>query len=127
MLTDTKLRSQVDQLWDKLWTGGLTNPLDSIEQLSYLLFLKRLDDEENHRQRMAQLHKLSYQPRVPSDMLWSYWTHLEAASALKYLRDTVFPWFRELGDPGSSFELYMKNAELKINNPLFADRSLQAD
>ena len=49
MLTDTKLRSQVDLLWDKLWTGGLTNPLDSIEQLSYLLFLKRLDDEENHR------------------------------------------------------------------------------
>ena len=55
MLTDSKLRSQVDMLWDKLWTGGLTNPLDSIEQLSYLLFLKRLDDEENRRQKIAQL------------------------------------------------------------------------
>ena len=47
MLTDSKLRSQVDQLWDKLWAGGLANPLDSIEQFSYLLFFKQLDDAEN--------------------------------------------------------------------------------
>ncbi len=47
MLTDPKLRAQVDSLWDKFWTGGLTNPLDAIEQVSYLLFLKRLDDREN--------------------------------------------------------------------------------
>lgn len=117
MLTDTKLRSQVDMLWDKLWTGGLTNPLDSIEQLSYLLFLKRLDDEEDRRQKMAQLRKQPYQPRIPADMRWGYWTQLAAADALKYLREKVFPWFRELGNPGSSFELYMKNAELKINKP----------
>jgi len=42
MLTDTSLRSAVDALWDKLWSGGLSNPLDAIEQLSLLLFLKRL-------------------------------------------------------------------------------------
>ncbi len=117
MLTNTKLRSQVDMLWDKLWTGGLTNPLDSIEQLSYLLFLKRLDDEENHRQKMAQLRKQPYQPRIPSDMRWGYWTQLSATDALKHLREKVFPWFRELGNPESSFGLYMKNAELKINKP----------
>ncbi len=49
MLTDPKLRSQVDQLWDKLWSGGLSNPMDAIEQFSYLLFFKRLDDAENQR------------------------------------------------------------------------------
>jgi ABC-type sugar transport system ATPase subunit len=53
LLTDPKLRAQVDQLWDKFWTGGLTNPLDAIEQFSYLLFLKRLDDAENRKQRQA--------------------------------------------------------------------------
>jgi hypothetical protein len=42
VLTDPKLRSDVDKLWDKLWTGGLSNPMDAIEQLSYLIFLKRL-------------------------------------------------------------------------------------
>ena len=41
MLTDPKLKSQVDRLWDMLWTGGLTNPMDAIEQLSFLLFMKR--------------------------------------------------------------------------------------
>jgi len=54
MLTDPKLRSQVDALWDKFWTGGLTNPLDAIEQFSYLLFLKRFDDHENAAERQAK-------------------------------------------------------------------------
>jgi len=115
MLTDSKLRSQVDMLWDKLWTGGLSNPLDAIEQLSYLIFLKRLDDEENQRERRAKMRDLPYQSRIPSEMRWHYWIHLDATNALKHLRDVVFPWFRSLGNEGSSFELYMRNAELKIN------------
>src|SRR3990170_3443605 len=54
MLTDPKLRSQVDALWDKFWTGGLSNPLDAIDQFSFLLFLKRLDDRENAAERQAK-------------------------------------------------------------------------
>ncbi len=54
MLADTKLRSQVDSLWDKLWSGGLSNPLDAIEQLSFLLFLKELDEREQGAERAAQ-------------------------------------------------------------------------
>ncbi len=77
MLTDPKLRSQIDQLWDKLWTGGLSNPLDAIEQLSYLIFLKRLDDAENQRERQAQRRGQPYQPRVPGEMRWRHWTHFE--------------------------------------------------
>lgn len=115
MLTDSKLRGQVDTLWEKLWTGGLSNPLDAIEQLSYLIFLKRLDDEENRREKQAKMRDLSYQSRIPLDMRWQYWTRLDAANALKHLRDVIFPWFRSLGNEGSSFELYMRNAELKIN------------
>jgi hypothetical protein len=55
MLTDTKLRSDVEALWDKLWSGGLANPLDAIEQLSFLLFLKRLDEREQDAERAAKL------------------------------------------------------------------------
>ena len=54
MLADTKLRSQVDNLWDKLWTGGLSNPLDAIEQLSFLFFLKQLDEREQDAERAAK-------------------------------------------------------------------------
>lgn len=133
MLTDPKLRSQVDLLWDKLWSGGLSNPLDAIEQLSYLLFLKRLDDEESHREKLARLRGQDYASRIPETMRWRHWIHFEGANALKHLREQVFPWFRALGSNDeaedaetqerdgtlppteNSFELYMKNAELKIN------------
>ncbi len=117
MLTAVQLRSQVDQLWDKLWSGGLSNPLDAIEQLSYLLFLKRIDDEENARERQARLRGQTYQSRVPDDMRWGTWTHLQADAALTHLKATVFPQFKDLGTEGSSFAEYMKNAECKINKP----------
>ncbi len=136
MLTDPKLRSQVDALWDKLWSGGLSNPLDAIEQLSYLIFLKRLDDEENRQEKLARLRGQSYTARIPEEMRWRYWSQLTGANALQHLRDKVFPWFRKLGnsereqhaegvfpddntntsqEKKNSFELYMQNAELKIN------------
>jgi len=79
MLTDSKLRSQVDQLWDKLWTGGLSNPLDAIEQLSYLFFLKRLDDVENRNERQAQRRGRLYLPRIPLEKSWGHWTNFERA------------------------------------------------
>ena len=60
MLTDSILRSKVDALWDKLWSGGLSNPLDAIEQLSFLLFLKRLDEKEQDNERAARLRGARY-------------------------------------------------------------------
>jgi len=115
MLTDAKLRSQVDSLWDKLWSGGLTNPMDAIEQLSYLLFLKRLDDQENQRERQAQRGGEPFVPSLPEEMRWRHWSQFSAADALKHVRERVFPWFREMGEAGSSFQRYMPNAEFKIN------------
>jgi type I restriction enzyme M protein len=115
MLTDPKLRSQVDALWDKFWSGGLTNPLDAIEQFSYLLFLKRLDDAENARERQAKRRGAAYASKIPAEMRWGQWTKYEATHALRHLKETIFPWFRTLGEAGSSFERYMANAECKIN------------
>jgi len=117
VLTDTKLRSQVDQLWDKLWAGGLSNPLDAIEQFSYLLFFKRLDDTENQRERQAQRRGVLFEPRVPEEIRWQTWTKYEARKALDHIKGEVFPWFKEMGEEGSSFEAYMANAEFKVNKP----------
>src|SRR5512137_794236 len=115
MLTDPKLRSQVDALWDKFWTGGLANPLDAIEQFSYLLFFKRLDDRENALERQARRRGTAYESTLPAEMRWQNWTKYEAAQALRHLKETIFPWFRTLGEQGSSFERYMQNAECKIS------------
>src|SRR5512133_695471 len=100
MLTDPKLRSQVDALWDKFWTGGLSNPLDAIEQFSYLLFLKRLDDRENAAERQAKRRAdgggrgaaalRPYEPKIPKEMRWGYWTQMKAEEALSHLKNVVF-------------------------------------
>jgi type I restriction enzyme M protein len=115
MLTDPKLRSQVDALWDKFWTGGLSNPLDAIEQFSYLLFLKRLDDRENAAERQAKCKGLRYQPSVKKEMRWGYWSQMKAEEALSHLKNVVFPGLVELADVKSSFGEYMKGAQCKIN------------
>jgi type I restriction enzyme M protein len=117
MLTDPKLRSQVDALWDKFWTGGLANPLDAIEQFSYLLFLKRLDDRENAAERQAKRKGTKYQPKVPKEMRWSVWKQMKAEEMLKHLKTVIFPKLATLSDGDSSFSQYMKGAECKINKP----------
>jgi type I restriction enzyme M protein len=118
MLTDTSLRSAVEALWDKLWSGGLANPLDAIEQLSFLLFLKRLDEREQDAERAGKLRGKSHTSIFPSlDLRWSYWTQLPADQALKHVRESVFPFIKTLGGAGGSFAAQMENAEFKINKP----------
>ena len=116
MLTDPALRSQVESLWDKLWTGGLSNPLDAIEQLSFLLFFKRLDEREQDNERAAARRKVKYEPFFPDPKLrWAYWTQLPAAQALAHVKEKVFPFIKTLGGKGGSFAGQMTNAEFKIN------------
>jgi len=122
MLTNTTLRSQVEALWDKLWSGGLSNPLDAIEQLSFLLFLKRLDELEDaairQSQRRGVKHKSIFPPGKDGQQLrWSYWSALSGADALRQIKERVFPWVKTLGGDGGSFAAQMENAEFKINKP----------
>ncbi len=122
MLTDPKLRSSVDQLWDKLWSGGLSNPLDAIEQLSYLLFLKQLDEREEDAERAARQRGVTYTPLFPLTeegrrLRWSHWTRLPAEEALAQVKEKVFPYIKGLGSRTGSFGEHMANAEFKINKP----------
>jgi type I restriction enzyme M protein len=117
MLTDPELRSKVDQIWDRLWSSGLSNPMDSIEQFSYLLFLKRLDDAEKKREKLAGLRKQEFKPQIEPKLRWSHWINFKAEDALKHIREKVFPSLREMGEQGSSFERYMQNAEFKVSKP----------
>ena len=122
MLTDTQLRAKVDALWDKLWSGGLSNPLDAIEQLSFLLFLKQLDEREEDAERAARLRGKTYEPLFPVDdegrkLRWSYWSQLPAEQALAHVKDRVFPFLKTLGPRAGSFGEHMANAEFKINKP----------
>jgi type I restriction enzyme M protein len=118
VLTDAKLRSAVDSLWDKLWSGGLSNPLDAIEQLSFLLFLKRLDEREQDNERAAKQRGKKFMPLFPKpELRWSHWTQLPADKALKHVKEVVFPFIKTLGGAGGSFAAQMENAEFKLNKP----------
>ena len=122
MLTDKQLRSKVDSLWDKLWSGGLSNPLDAIEQLSFLFFLKQLDEREQDAERAARLRGKEFVPLFPGndegrELRWSYWSQLPAEEALQHVKTKVFPFLKNLGGRAGSFGEHMANAEFKINKP----------
>jgi type I restriction enzyme M protein len=122
MLTDPQLRSKIDALWDKLWSGGLSNPLDAIEQLSFLIFLKQLDEREQDAERAARMRgnkSESLFPRTEDGrkLRWSHWSQLPAEQALRQVKEKVFPFLKNLGNRAGSFGEHMANAEFKINKP----------
>lgn len=117
MLTNSKLKSQVDSLWNAFWTGGLTNPLDAIEQFTYLLFLKRLDDHEKQKQKRAAVRGKAYESQLPEKVRWDNWARKPAKEALQHLKQEVFPELRNVGAKDSPVRALMRNAECKINKP----------
>lgn len=112
MLTDPNLKSKVDALWDRFWSGGISNPLAAIEQMSYLMFLKRLEDMDNARsasaKRRGQTHKSIFKGN--EKCRWSYWSQLPGDQMIKHVRDTVFDFLRSLGSETSSFTQHMQDA-----------------
>ncbi len=118
-MLDPELKSKINQLWDKFWSGGIANPLTAIEQMSYLLFMKRIEDEDVKAQQntvfTGEKHTSIYEGH--EDCKWSYWTKLPADKILFHVRDIVFPFLRGMGDEDSMYEEYMKDATFIIPNP----------
>jgi len=113
-MLDSNLKSKINKLWDKFWSGGLSNPITAIEQMSYLIFMKKLEDEDNKREQEAQFtgekHKSLF--RGHEDCKWSFWTTLPAERILDHVRDKVFKFMRDLGD--EDYNQYMKGANFAI-------------
>lgn len=123
-----ELRSQVDRVWDAFWSGGISNPMEVMEQITYLLFLRRLDDfhtlEENKSIRLKQpmakrIFPEGNDPRgVPYDNFrWSRFKHFEAREMFNIIDQNVFPFLRELGGEGSNYAEHMKDARFTIPTP----------
>jgi type I restriction enzyme M protein len=122
MLTAT-LRSKVDSLWDKFWSGGIANPLTAIEQISYLLFMRRLDAQDLKAKEDAEWLKRPYKSafdgkykhidgkEYPKKSLrWSEFRHLPGEEMLAHVRDRVFPFIKNLSGEDHPFSKYMKDA-----------------
>ena len=115
-----ELKSKIDALWDKFWSGGLSNPLSSIEQMSYLIFMKRLEDMDMAEQKKALAQKQTYKSVFEGneDCRWSNWKHYPAEKMLTHVRDVVFPFIKDIHDGEKTlFAEHMKDAVFIIPKP----------
>ena len=124
MLTG-ELRSQIDAIWNSFWTGGISNPLEVMEQITYLLFLRRLDDlhtlEENKSVRLGKPMERSTFPegqdakgRDYNDLRWSRFKNFAPAEMYTVVGEHVFPFLRTMGGDGSTYAQHMKDARFTI-------------
>src|SRR6266542_2365382 len=98
---DQSLRRKLDRITDILWAGGITNPVTYIEQISYLIYLKLLDEEESNREQLARLKgtngsHTSLFPQQASRFRWQKWRFKRGAELRDFLREEVFPYMASL-------------------------------
>jgi type I restriction enzyme M protein len=121
-----ELRSKVDKIWETFWTGGITNPLEVIEQFTYLLFIKGLDDVETTKENEAILLMIDYEGIFPKDkqyLRWSKFKNEEAGEMYRIVSDEVFPFIKNLhGNKDSAYAKYMGDAIFKIPTPLMLSK-----
>ena len=114
-----KLKNDIDKLWTDFWTGGITNPLTVIEQISFLMFARMLDLLERRNDLKAKRGiKVKHLFRDDQQYLrWSSFRQLPGEEMLPLVRDEVFPHFRTLGGNGTSLSRFMGDAQLMIQKP----------
>ncbi|MEG6304297.1 N-6 DNA methylase [Enterobacter ludwigii] len=133
-----ELKSKIDLLWNKFWSGGISNPLTAIEQITYLLFMKRLDELDQKRQADAEWTNEEYTSRfegtwIPPEernwpvteqrpidkrtLRWSEFKRMQAEEMLQHVQGKVFPFLKDLNGAESNFTHHMKNAVFIIPKP----------
>jgi type I restriction enzyme M protein len=132
MLTG-ELKRQVDSIWDAFWSGGIANPMEVMEQITYLLFIRRLDDLHTAAERQASRSgKPIANPVYPdgdddsgrpfSDLRWSYFKSKDPAEMFEIVGERVFPFLRGLGGDGSTYSEHMRDARFTIPTPALLSR-----
>ena len=134
-----ELKNKIDGLWEIFWTGGLTNPLDVIEQMTYLMFIHDLDDSDNIKAKECAMLGLPYtsifQGGVQigdrtidgAQLKWSVFRDFPAGKMYSVVQEFVFPFIKGLhGDKNSAYSKYMGDAIFKVPTPLMLDKIVSA-
>jgi type I restriction enzyme M protein len=122
------LRNQIDRIWDSFWSGGISNPLEVMEQITYLLFLRRLDDLHTLEENKAVRLKVPMARRVfpegkdargrsYEDLRWSRFKQAAPKEMFEVVDQHVFPFLRTLGGDSSTYAHHMKDARFTIPTP----------
>lgn len=111
------LKTKIDRIWDAFWSGGISNPLEVIEQITYLLFIRRLDDiqtlaEKKARATGAPIDNPVFLPGQ-SNLRWSHFKNTSPEVMFHIVGNKVFPFLRNMGD-GTTYSDHMKDARFSI-------------
>jgi len=128
-----EIKSKIDRVWDAFWSGGISNPLEVIEQITYLLFLRRLDDlhtlEENRSARLKRPMERRIFPKgddatgcAYENYRWSRFKNLSAAEMYDVVQGHIFPFLRTLGGDDSTYAQHMKDARFTIPTPALLEK-----
>jgi type I restriction enzyme M protein len=127
------LRSRIDSLWTDFWTGGITNPLTVIEQITFLMYSRLLDMQERTQEKRAAVtgkREPSLFGDADQDCRWETWRHYSGPEMLPHVRDRVFLHFRRLAErssgEGSHFAAFMKDAQLMIQKESLLVKAVNA-
>ncbi len=126
-----ELKSQIDAIWNTFWTGGISNTITIVEQLTYLIFIKDLDTTDSRNQRVAKRTKKDYTPIFGPDQEHFRWRNLkeldveDCHSIFSNTKDGIFPFIRTLGSEKSMFSSYMKGAVFGINKASVLDEVIK--
>lgn len=134
-----ELKNKIDSMWDVFATGGLVNPLDVIEQVTYLMFIHDLDDTDNLRAKESAMLGLPYKSMFAnevqigdrtidgSQLKWSVFHDFPAARMYSVMQEWVFPFIKNLhGDKNSAYSKYMDDAIFKLPTPLLLSKVVDA-
>ncbi len=119
-MLNATLKSSIGRLWDKFWSGGISNPLTAIEQISYLLFMKRLDELDIKKRHDSEFTGEAYESIFEGDneqLRWSHFRQMEGGEMLLHIQTKVFPFLKTLGTEESHFAKHMENAVFIISKP----------
>lgn len=120
------LRSKVDKIWEIFWTGGITNPLSVIEQFTYLLFIKGLDDKQLDEERSAEFLGIEIDKifnETQENLRWHKFKQLNAPEMYEVVSKQVFPFIKTMhSDKESAFTKYMDDAIFMIPTPQMLEK-----
>lgn len=148
-MLSTELKSKINKLWDKFWSRGITNPITAIEQISYLLFMRRLDEADTDAKVKAEFAGVEYKtlfvrPKLDDegnpildkkkkpvlesadDCRWSNFSQLDPDTMLDIVSKKAFPFIKNLHDKSQPYTRHMQNAIFIINNASLLDEAVMA-
>jgi len=118
------LKNKVDKLWEMFWTGGLTNPLDVIEQITYLMFIRDLDQTDNIRHKDSLMLKLPHTSLFAGKehLRWSVLKDKPAQVLYDTMQGEVFPFIKKLNGNSGTYAKYMADAIFKVPTPQLLEK-----